>query len=166
MGKMKLGSGVSSNQPEEIEIVEPDYVIKYVQEVIPKPVFEVVEVPEVVEKPVIKHVHIDIPMPVYNVVEDPSVIIKPQYIVQDYTETVIKPVFNVKQELQILDRLQDRIESSVQKANAKLDELDSKHIEIREKSIAKLESELKHIKSMLYLLAFASILSTIVLIIR
>lgn len=114
MGRMKVGSGASSaktvvtTDPSRVETVAVE------KEVI-------VEIP----KPVTKEVEVEVQKPRYKVVEVEEVVKKPKIRVDEVPESVIKPVFTIKQETIVLDKLQKKLEQSVELAASKLSELNS-----------------------------------------
>ena len=93
MGKMKLGSGISSSMltsPVPSQAVEqleqPTFTVNEVEEVIEKPVFSVVEVLHAIPKP---HFQIQ------QVVETVQ---KPEFSIESEVHVVKKPVFVVSEE--------------------------------------------------------------------
>ena len=84
-----------------------------------------VEIP----KPVTKEIIVEIPKPVYKVVEVEEVVKKPKIRVDEVTQSVIKPVFTIKQETIILDQLQKKLDESVALASSKLGVLNSAVVE-------------------------------------
>lgn len=116
MGKMKIGSAGASEvvavQSSPTQVISEEKVVT-------------VEIP----KPVTKEIIVEIPKPVYKVVEVEEVVKKPKIRVDEVTQSVIKPVFTIKQETIILDQLQKKLDESVALASSKLGVLNSAVVE-------------------------------------
>ena len=150
MGKMKIGSGGEAVvvQSAPAQIVSEEKVVT-------------VEIP----KPVTKDVIVEIPKPVYKIVEVEEVVKKPKIRVDEVTQSVIKPVFTIKQETIILDQLQKKLDESVALASSKLGVLNSTVVEqnmVNEESIKRLEKLSERVNKLQTILIISAICSVLV----
>lgn len=150
MGKMKIGSGGETVvvQSAPAQIVSEEKVVT-------------VEIP----KPVTKDVIVEIPKPVYKIVEVEEVVKKPKIRVDEVTQSVIKPVFTIKQETIILDQLQKKLDESVALASSKLGVLNSAVVEqnmVNEESIKRIEKLSERVNKLQTIVIISAICSVLV----
>jgi uncharacterized coiled-coil protein SlyX len=150
MGKMKIGSGGETVivQSAPAQIVSEEKVVT-------------VEIP----KPVTKDVIVEIPKPVYKIVEVEEVVKKPKIRVDEVTQSVIKPVFTIKQETIILDQLQKKLDESVALASSKLGVLNSTVVEqnmVNDESIKRIEKLSERVNKLQTIVIISAICSVLV----
>lgn len=137
MGKMKIGSGESSQRVPQPQAVE----VQTVPNVIIEEVEHIVEIP----KPITKEVIVEIPKPSYKIVEVEEVVQKPKIKIEEVQQSVIKPIFTIKQETIILDQLQKKLEETVAIASNKLQVLNIQAVEHVEQN-DRLQEEVEQLK--------------------
>jgi uncharacterized coiled-coil protein SlyX len=157
MGKMKIGSGGKTKPTvsKPVDAIEP--IVATSEKIL------TVEIP----KPVVKDVIVEIPKPIYKVVEVEEVVKKPKIRVDEVTQSVIKPVFTIKQETIVLDQLQKKLDESVSLASSKLNILNSTVVEqnkVNDESIKRIENLTKRVSKLQTAIIVSVICSVLVVI--
>ncbi|NDB56208.1 hypothetical protein EB169_10315, partial [archaeon] len=122
--------------------------------------------------PITKEVIVEIPKPVYKIVEVENIVQKPKIKVEEVTQTVVKPVFSIKQETIVLDQIQKKLDETVAVATSKLSALNSiikeqrSELESSKTELTGLQKEINALRILVLTSAGLSLVTVIVSLLR